>query len=135
MGKLSDSGGDDAIKAALGISPSAARYLALCTAAPTDGAIGAEIATPGQNGYSRQLVAFGAPGDASGKRQCANTGTLLFGPFTADLAEATHVMVMDHATTATAASMKAWAALDEALNPAVNDSIEFAIGELKWSVD
>jgi hypothetical protein len=134
-GKLSDVGGDAAVKAVLGISPSANRYLALCSTAPTDSAVGTEIATPGTSGYTRQLVTFAAPIDNAGARECRNNAVVQAGPFSADLAEVTHVMLMDDPTAGTAGHMVAWAELDDALNPGVNDLIRFAVGDLAWNVD
>jgi len=135
-GTLSTAGDDVAIKAALGIAPSANRYLALCTTAPTDDAVGTELTGVGTNGYDRQLAAFGAPANVSGAEVCANSAAVVFGPFTAaGLGTVTHVMLMDSATLYTAAHMLAWAQLDTARTPGDGDMIQFAAGDLSWSLD
>jgi hypothetical protein len=134
-GKLSDAGGDVAVKAVCGITPSGNRYLALCSSAPTDSALGTEIATPGTSGYARQLVTFAAPVDNAGARECRNNAIVQHGPFSADLASVTHVMLMDDSTAATAAHMLGWASLDTARDPGINDLIRFAVGDLAFSVD
>ena len=132
-GKFSDAGDNIAIKAVVGITPSANRFLALCSTAPADGALGTEIATPGTSGYTRQLVTFANPVDSSGARECRNDSVISVGPFTADLAAVSHVMLMDHATAATAANMVAYATLETTRDPASGDLIQFAIGELSWN--
>jgi hypothetical protein len=135
MSKLSNAGGDAAIKAAVGIAPAGNRYLALCTDAPTDSAVGTELATPGTSGYTRPLVAFAAPVDHAGARECVNSGSVVVGPLTAALGVVTHVMLMDDAALDTAAHMLAWAALDTARTPAIGDSVDFAPGDLSWEVN
>jgi len=135
-GKLSTAGDDVAIKAVLGIAPSAGRYLALCTTAPTDSAVGAELTGVGTNGYTRQLTAFGAPATVSGAEVCGNSAAVVFGPFTAaGLGTVTHVMLMDDAALYTAAHMLAYAQLDTARTPGDGDMIQFAPGDLTWSND
>src|SRR2546429_646517 len=129
-GKLSNSGADAALNAALGLAPAGNRYLALCSTAPTNSALGTEVATPGQNGYTRQQVTFAAPADdGSGGRKAASSAIVTFGPFGASpVANITHVMLMDDATAAAPANMKAWAALDTARQPNAGDSLSFAVG-------
>lgn len=105
-------------------------YLALCTSAPTDAAAGTELTTAGSNGYSRQAVTWTAPtGDPSSTE---NNGALTFGPFTSDLGNVTHAMLM---SAATGGSHYAWWTVDVAKNPANGDSITVASGALTMTAD
>lgn len=130
-GKLSDSGADDALRAALGIAPSASRWLALCSSAPTSSTLGTELSG---SGYARQPVTFGAPAAVGGVQESLNTNLVAFGPFGAIMPAATHVMVMDSVSASGAANMKAYAALDTARTAGTGDSIDFAIGSLDWTL-
>lgn len=110
-------------------------YLALCTTAPTDTALGTELTTPGTNGYDREIVAWDATvaGDPS---VIDNTSQITFGPFTADLGIVTHIMLMDVSTGGTAAdNMFYWWAVDTSKDPANGDSITIAAGALSMSAD
>lgn len=95
-------------------------YLAMCSTAPTDTALGTELTT---GGYARQELAWTAP---AGDPSSTNVSTLeTFGPFTADPPPATHAMLMDVATGGTVANMRTWWALDVAKDAATDESIEF----------
>lgn len=108
----------------------ATTYLALATTAPTDSAAGTEVTTAGTNGYSRQAVTWTAPaGDPSSTE---NTSLITFGPFSADLGNVTHLMLMDAST---AGNMLAYWTADVAKDPANGDSITVAAGALVMTAD
>ena len=122
-GEFSDVGAGVALDAVtLRAVPAAAgtTYLALCSTAPTDGALGTELTTAG---YARQALAWTIP---AGDPRTTNVSTLeTFGPFTGDPPSATHAMLMDVATGGTVANMRSHWALDTPKDAALNESIEF----------
>ncbi len=136
-GQPSTAGANIALDAMSGRATQTARtmYLALLTAAPTDAtsmATMAELATPGVSGYNRQTVAFSAPtGDPSSS---SNTGAITFGPFTADLANVTHIALVS-ASTGTAGDLPFYWTADAAKDPANGDSITIAAGALVMTGD
>lgn len=99
-------------------------YIALCTTAPTDSALGTEYTA---TGYARQVWTPSVP-SAADPPETHNTNTLTFGPFTAGTgATITHVMLMDLSSGGTAlADMTCWWALTTSRTPAVNDSLQVA---------
>ena len=106
-------------------------YLALCTTAPTDSALGTELVAG--NGYARQAVTWTAPsGDPSSTE---NTALITFGPFTTDFGNVTHLMLMDVSTGGTASNMLAYWTADVAKDPANGDSITIAAGALTMTAD
>ena len=108
-------------------------FLALCTTAPTDTALGAELTAPTTNGYSRQTITWTAPmGDPS---STGNSALITFGPFTADLGIVSHIMLMDVATAGVAANCLAYWTVDVVKDPANGDSITIAIGALVMTAD
>jgi hypothetical protein len=108
----------------------ATTYLALCTTAPTDSAGGTELTTAGTNGYSRQAVTWSAPsGDPS---STSNSGTITFGPFSADLGNVTHLQLMDASTGGNV--LFYWTA-DAAKDPQNGDSITIANAALTMTAD
>jgi len=137
-GQASQVGANIMLDAVNGRATQTARttYLVLLTAAPNDTtttmANMAELTTPATNGYSRQSVTWGAPsGDPS---QAANTNGITFGPFTADLANVTHLGLVS-ASTGTAGDFLYYWDADVARDPANGDSITVAVGALTMSVD
>lgn len=68
------------LEANLGLSPSAPRYLALMTAAGTDGAPGTECADAY---YVRQVIAFNAPTTNASNCSTSNSGQVTFPAFAA----------------------------------------------------
>lgn len=105
-------------------------YLALATTAPTDAAAGTELTTPGSSGYNRQAVTWSAPtGDPS---STSNTALITFGPFSADLGNVTHLMLMDATT---AGNMLFYWTADVAKDPANGDSITIAASALTMTAD
>jgi hypothetical protein len=135
-GEASQTGANRMLDALTGRATQTAttRYLALCTSAPSDTALGTEVTTAGSNGYARQAVTtWNAPtGDPS---STSNNTALTFGPFTADLNEVTHAMLMDAATGGTASNMVAWWQLTTPKNPAIDDTITVASGALVMTAD
>jgi len=108
-------------------------YLALATTAPTDTALGTEVTTPGTNGYDRQAVTWDAPtGDPS---MTDNSALITFGPFSSDLGNVTHIMLMDVSTGGTASNCLAYWQADVAKDPASGDSITIAAGALTMTAD
>lgn len=137
-GQLTQFGANRAVQAGLGlgVSATAAMYIALATAEPgtPDTATladfaGNEISTAG---YSRQAVDWDGPtGDPS---EMANDDVILFGEFTADPPEVTHCFLTDTSTGTTGNVLAYWA-LDTARNASSGDYLRFATGELTLSVD
>jgi hypothetical protein len=136
-GEFSQTGGNRALDALTGRAAvtghNTGKFLALCSTAPTDTALGTEILTAGSGGYARQAVTWSAPtGDPS---STSNSATITFGPFSSDPANATHAMLMDAATGGTAANMVMHWQLDTARDAAIGDSISIASGSLVMTVD
>jgi hypothetical protein len=132
-GEASQAGANKMLDALTGRATQTAQttYLALCTTAPSDTALGTELVAG--NGYARQSVAWTAPtGDPSSSE---NTSLITFGPFTTDFGNVTHVMLMDVSTGGTATNMLAWWAVDAAKDPANGDSITVAAGALTMTAD
>ena len=124
-GEFSQVGANLALDANTGRQAVAAvtTYLALCSTAPTDTALGTELTTAG---YARQATAWTAP---AGDPSSTNVSTLeQFGPFTADPPSAGWAMLMDVASGGTVANMRDHWALDVAKDAAINESIEFPAG-------
>ena len=100
-------------------------YVALFTAVTdAEAGTGTEVAV---SGYARQAVTMGAPTNGAG----SNTAAVTFGPLSST-GTATHAALFDAATAGNAltaikalSAPKAWTA---------NDSIEFAIGDLDFSL-
>lgn len=134
-GEASQAGANKMLDALTGRATQTAQttYVALCTTAPTDTALGTELTTPGTNGYDREIATWTAPtGDPSSSE---NTALITFGPFTADLGIVTHAMLMDVSTGGTASNMLAWWAVDVSKDPANGDSITIAAGALVMTAD
>lgn len=137
-GQLSQYGANRAVEAGVGqnVTAAAAMYLALATAQPgaPDTATlatfnGNEITT---TGYSRQVVTWDSPvGDPS---EIANSGTVTFGPFSADPPEVTNVFLCD-TSLGTSGTVLAYWTLDTPRNGASGDSYRIAPGDLTISVD
>lgn len=133
-GEFSQAGANAALDALTGrASPWAlprTTYLALLSSAPTDTALGTELAVAG---YARQAVTWTAPsGDPSSTE---NTATITFGPFTADPANVTHCALMDAVSGGTASNQIIWWALTVAKDAAIGESIAFAAGALVITLD
>jgi hypothetical protein len=124
-GEFSQEGANRALDAVTGRATQTAgtRYLALCSTAPTDTALGTEIATAG---YARQTIAWTAPsGDPSSTQ---NTAVQTFGAFSADPPNVTHAELFDVSSGGTVANRVAWWALTTARDAASGDSIQVAAG-------
>lgn len=109
-------------------------YVALLTAAPTDAttmASMAEVTTPATNGYNR--VAYG-PDDPTTTEESGNTGVLTFGPFSADLANVTHLALVS-ALTGTVGDLVWYWTADVAKDPAINDTITIAVNALTMAAE
>lgn len=138
-GELAPNGSDRALDAVTGRATVTSRttYLVLLTAAPSDTttmSTMSELTTPGTNGYSRQVVTWSTPADASGTRRTQNVGVVGFGPFSSDLSNVTHLALVS-ASTGTAGDFLAFWAADAARDPASGDSIDVADGALYITLD
>lgn len=99
-------------------------YLAYLTAAPSDAttmATMSEVTTPGTNGYTRPVASWTDP---STTELTALSAQALSGPFTADLANITHVALVS-ASTGTVGDLTAYWTLDTARDPIIGDSVQF----------
>jgi hypothetical protein len=136
-GQLSTVGANSALDAATGRATQTARtvYLALLTALPTDSTTMAtmtEVFTPGTNGYARQACAWTAPsGDPS---TSSNSGTLTFGPFSADPASVAYAALVS-ASTGTVGDFIAYWTANVAQDAASGQSIQVSVGALTLSID
>lgn len=104
-------------------------YLVLLTAAPTDATTMvtmAEVTTPTTQGYDREICAFDDPVETE---ETENVSLITFGPFTADLANCTHVALVSTLTGTGGQFVWYWT-LDAAKDPANGDSITVAAGAL-----
>ncbi|MFN2592946.1 MAG: hypothetical protein ABR532_08970 [Candidatus Dormibacteria bacterium] len=106
-------------------------YIALCSTAPTDSALGGEYTA---TGYARQPVTFSAP-TAADPPVASNSGALTFGPFTANTgATLSYTMLMDGVSGGTAtANMYVWWTLTTPKTPANGDSATVATGAITLS--
>lgn len=111
-------------KGARDFTSPAALYMAVSTADFTeDGSGGAEPA--GANGYARQSIAFNASG-ADGATE--NTAAVTFGPnTTSDWGTISHFAIFDALTLG---NMLYYGALTASKAVTVDDSLEFAIGDV-----
>lgn len=137
-GEFSDAGSNKALDAVTGRATvsSATTYLALLTAAPTDTTTLAGMTEYGATGYSRQTVTWSSPAlNASNVPETSNSGAITFGPFTAGTGSAITHCALVTASTGTTGSILAWWSLDTSRTPSTNDSLQFASGNLKLSVD
>lgn len=133
-GEFSQRGAEIALDAWSGRAAQAQRssYLALLTAAPADNAAISALAEITTAGYSRQAVTWGAPsGDPT---VIANSAPIVFGPFSADPPNVTHVALVSSAS-GTTGDFLGWWALDTAKDAAVGESIQFNVGALTMSLD
>lgn len=91
---------------------------------------GAEIQTAGTGGYARQSVTWSAPTAGAG----SNSGTITFGPASADWANATQAALVD-LVSGTPTNIYAYWTLDVPKDAASGDSITIANGALTFTVD
>ena len=133
-GQLSTVGANIALDAATGRATQTARtvYLALLTAAPTDSTTVTTMTELTTAGYARQACAFSAPsGDPS---LSSNTGTLTFGPFTADPPSVAYAALVSSASGTGGDFIAYWTA-NVAQDAASGQSIQVAPGALTISID
>lgn len=138
MSELTQYGANRAVQAGVGqaVSATSGMYIALGTALPSspDTASLADFAaheiTTG--GYSRQAVSWTSPsGDPS---EIENDAAIEFGPFTADPPAVQYAFLTDTSSGTTGNVMAYWT-LDAAVDAASGDTLRFAAGDLKISVD
>lgn len=133
-GELSTVGSGIGLDAATGRATQTARttYLALLSAAPTDASTNATMTEISTAGYARQSVAFTAPtGDPA---RTENSGTVTFGPFSADPPNVTHCALVS-SSSGTGGDFIMWWALDVAKDAASGESIQFAAAALYMTLD
>lgn len=133
-GQLSTVGANIALDAATGRATQTARtvYLALLTAAPSDSTTMATMTELTTAGYSRQACTFGAPaGDPS---LSSNTGTITFGPFSADPPSVAYAALVS-ASSGTVGDFIAYWTADVAQDAANGQSIQVSAGALTLSID
>jgi len=130
-GQITLYGRNRAVNAGIGNEESARPnlYLAMATALPTGpgtatlASFNAHEITTG--GYSRQTITWNS---ASGGT-VDNAGTVLFGQFTADPPSLQYIFECDTATGTTGNVLAYWT-LDDALNAANGDYIQFSPGDI-----
>lgn len=133
-GELSTVGAQNALDAATGRATQTARttYLCLLTSAPSDSTTIASMAELTTAGYARQACAFGAPTSAN-PSVTSNTGTITFGPFTADPPNVTHCALVSSSSGTSGDFIMYWT-LNVAKDAAINESIQVAAGGLTMSL-
>lgn len=137
-GEFSDQGSFKALDAVTGRATvtSATTYLALLTAAPDDTTTLSGMTEYGATGYSRQSVTWSSPAlNGSSVPETSNSATVTFGPFTAGTGSTVSHCALVTASSGTSGSILAWWSLDTSRTPSTNDSLQFATGSLKLSVD
>jgi len=135
-GQLTQYGRNRAINAGVGNQEAAtsAMYLALATALPatpqtaTLAAFGSVEITTG--GYDRQAITWNS---ASGGT-ITNSGTVLFGQFSADPPSVEYIFECDTSSGSTGNVMAYWT-LDEAVDAGNGDYIQFAPDDISLAVD
>lgn len=111
-------------------------YCALLSSAPEDDDdttvdAAKEIGQPGQDGYSRLAISFGANASAGGS-DLVIASPITFGPFTADLnGPATHVWIVDDSAYQQG-TVTNHAAMTASRSVNTGDTVTFAAGELKF---
>jgi hypothetical protein len=100
-------------------------YCALYTAAPSDAGGGTEV-TGGS--YAREAISFGAASSGSASNDTAVTFTTA----TASWGTVTHVGIFDAST---AGNLLAWAALGTSKAIGIDDTANFAIGDITVTLD
>ena len=135
-GQLTLYGRQRAINAGIGNSESAiaTKYLAMATALPTGPGTATlasfnahEITT---SGYSRQEITFSTPTGGT----VSNAGTVLYGSFSADPPSLQYIWECD-TSTGTTGNVVAYWTLDDPLDAASGDFIQFSPGDIKMAVD
>lgn len=135
-GQLTTYARQRAVNAGVGNSESAiaTQYLALATALPTGPGTATlasfaahEIST---SGYSRQSVGWASPSGGT----IAHSGTVLFGPFSADPPSVAYCWECDTSLGTTGNVIAYWT-LDTPLDAANGDYIQFSPGEITMAVD
>ena len=135
-GQLTTLARNRAINAGIGNAESAVatKYLALATALPTGPGTATlasfaahEIST---SGYSRQEVTWGGVSGGT----VYNSGTVLYGVFTADPPNVTHCWETD-TSIGTSGNVLAYWTLGTALDAASGDYIQFSPNDISMAVD
>ena len=135
-GQLTTYARNRAVNAGVGNSESAiaTQYLALATALPTGpgtatlASFNAHEITTG--GYSRQAITWASPSGGT----IAHSGTVLFGAFSADPPSVAYIWECDTSTGTTGNVIAYWT-LDDPLDAASVDYIQFSPGEIEMAVD
>lgn len=135
MGSFSDTYELGALDAVLGqgFTKPATVYLALCTSAPTDSALGTE---PSGNGYGRVAVTNNATNWPNAATAQKKNGTVITFPnATGSWGTITHWMLMDHATNTAAANMVCWGDLGSSRAVSSGDIPQFAVNAIVIAAD
>lgn len=135
MAGLSDTYENSVLDAILGagFTRDVTVYLALCTTAPTDAAVGAE---PVGNAYARVAITNNAtnfPAAASGQKK--NGTVITFPEATGAWGTQTHFMVMNHANGVAASNIITWGALTIPRTIGSGETAQFAVNALTITAD
>lgn len=133
-GEASSVGAGYALDAMTGRATVSARttYLALLTAAPTDSTTLATMTEVTTSGYSRQAVTWSTP--SGDPRVSSNSGTVTFGPFTADPPNITHCALVSASSGTTGDFIYFWT-LDTARDGISGDTATVGSGALVMQLD
>lgn len=134
-GSASDTYENNILDAILGqgFTKDATVYIAACTSAPTDSAVGAE---PSGNGYARVAVANNAtnwPNAAGGTK--SNGIAITFPTASGPWGTLTHWMALNHASGTAGSNLIAWGPLTTSRTPASGDTPQFGVGALVLTAD
>ncbi len=139
MGSLSDTYECNVLDAILGagFTKDATVYIALCTSAPTDSAVGAE---PSGNNYSRLSQTNNATNwpnasTSGGVTTKKNGVDVIFAAPSGSWGTITHFMVMNHATGTAMSNMIAWGVLGASRAITTGSAPHFPINSLVITSD
>jgi len=131
MGSMSDYYELIVLDTLTGKNPSTTRYIALCTAAPTDASTGTTIVEPSGQNYGRKSTAAGDWNSASAGAT-SNSGTITFATPSGSWGTCTHFAICDAATVG---NVLAWGQLGSSMGIGANAVVSFAAGQLSITLD
>lgn len=135
-GSASDTYENNILDAILGqgFTKDATVYVAGCTSAPSDSAVGTE---PSGNGYARVAVTNNATNWPNASGGSKSNGIAITFPtvVTAGWGTLTHWMIMNHASGTAASNIVAWGSLTTSRSPGVGDTPQFGVGALVLTAD
>lgn len=131
MGSMSDYYELIVLDTMTGKNPSTTRYIALCTAAPTDASTGTTITEPSGQNYGRKSTAASDWNSASAG-STSNAATITFATPSGSWGTCTHWALCDAATVG---NVLCWGALGSSMGIGANAVVSFAAGAITVTLD